>query len=130
MKQKLEQVALLEKHASTGIALQEEIRLISPDKETISSLYPYWCVIMNLIFGIVGLVILLLILPVLALLIYIDSPGPIFYTQERLGYKGRPFRMYKFRSMHAAAGRTKSIILTAQNDPRVTRVGHVLRVTH
>src|SRR5690348_9278859 len=108
MKQKLEQVALVDKPVSTGIALQEEISLISPDEMSISSLYPYWCVIMNLIFGIFGLIILLLILPILALLIYIDSPGPIFYSQERLGYKGRPFRMYKFRSMHIAAGRAKS----------------------
>jgi lipopolysaccharide/colanic/teichoic acid biosynthesis glycosyltransferase len=130
MKQKLEQAVLVNKRASASVALQEEIHLISPDKETISSLYPYWCVIMNLIFGLSGLIILLLILPVLALLIYIDSPGPIFYTQERLGYKGRPFRMYKLRSMHAAVGRTKHIILTAQHDPRVTRVGHMLRITH
>jgi lipopolysaccharide/colanic/teichoic acid biosynthesis glycosyltransferase len=100
------------------------------EKETISSYYPYWCIFVNLVFGLFGSLILLLILPVLALLIYLDSPGPIFYTQERLGYKGSTFRMYKLRSMHVDTKPTGSLVRTAEYDLRVTRIGCFLRISH
>ncbi len=75
--------------------------------------------------------------PVLALLIKLDSPGPVFFLQERVGRDGRTFRMVKFRSMHTDAERQLAA-LRAQNqgagllfkmkeDPRVTRAGRVLR---
>ncbi|HEV2654201.1 MAG TPA: sugar transferase, partial [Ktedonobacteraceae bacterium] len=95
-------------------------------KRTGSSFYPYWYGAMNLSFGLIGGALLLSLLPVLALSVYLDSPGPIFYVRERVGYKGTTFRMYKFRTMHVDAGTAWA----TRHDPRVTRIGRVLRATH
>jgi lipopolysaccharide/colanic/teichoic acid biosynthesis glycosyltransferase len=73
---------------------------------------------------------LLLLLPILGPLIYLDSPGPLFYTQERLGHLKRTFRVYKLRSMHSEAGRTGHMTWAVAHDPRVTRIGRFLRATH
>lgn len=93
----------------------------------ISLLYLCWRIMMDITFGLCGLLVLLLILPVLALLIYLDSPGPIFYSQERVGYQGRIFFMHKFRSMRTDTGH---LVWTSKGDARVTSVGRFLRATH
>lgn len=84
---------------------------------------------MDIVLASIGLVGLGLALPFIALAIVLDSPGPIFYTQERVGKHGRRFRVYKFRSMvpNAEAGKA---VWASQNDQRVTRVGRFLRRTH
>lgn len=73
------------------------------------------------------LVLLAPVLAVVALLIKWDSPGPIFYTQERVGFRGRLFTIYKFRSMRAEAEVGTGPVWAAEHDPRVTRVGRFLR---
>ncbi len=65
----------------------------------------------------------------IALLIKLDSPGPIFYVQERVGKGGKIFRMYKFRSMVVNA-ESQGPQWAQANDPRVTRIGRWLRKTH
>ncbi len=60
----------------------------------LSQFYLIWRAMMDVTFGLGGLIFICCILPFLALLIYLDSPGPIFYTQERVGYKGRKFTVY------------------------------------
>ncbi len=97
---------------------------------TISFLYLCWHTILNIAFGIGGLLVLLVLLPIIALLICLDSPGPIFYTQERLGYQGRLFSIHKFRSMHINAESTGHAIWAIENDIRVTRMGRFMRATH
>ena len=74
-----------------------------------------------------------IVLPVcllIALAIRLDSPGPVFFKQQRSGFNGRNFWVYKFRTMHAAdslpTGVTKA---TLRDDPRVTRIGRILRRT-
>jgi lipopolysaccharide/colanic/teichoic acid biosynthesis glycosyltransferase len=76
--------------------------------------------------------ILILPLVIVALLVRLDSTGPILFVQERMGYRGQPFRMFKFRTMHvrnpvadAAAAREEAITVT--DDKRVTRIGRFLR---
>jgi lipopolysaccharide/colanic/teichoic acid biosynthesis glycosyltransferase len=81
-------------------------------------------------FDLVGaLLALLLLAPVLlavALWVKLDSPGPIFFKQQRVGRFGVPFHIHKFRTMqHGAAG----LPLTAVADPRITRAGAHLRRT-
>ncbi|WP_407153961.1 sugar transferase [Bradyrhizobium sp. STM 3557] len=73
-----------------------------------------------------GLLLLLPVLAVIAIIIKLDSSGPIFFRQERVGLHGRLFRIFKFRSMVAGAARTGTA-LTVRGDPRVTRVGALLR---
>src|SRR5437588_6438592 len=107
-----------------------QLYLTLPFTSRFSLLYSCWHVAVDIVFGLLGTALLLLILPVMALLIFVDSPGPIFYSQERLGYQGRLFRIYKFRSMRTDAEREGQAIWATTGDKRVTRVGRVLRATH
>lgn len=79
----------------------------------------------DLLAAAIGLVLLALPGLVLALLIRLDSPGPVFFRQERVGRHGRTFRIHKFRTMCVGAERQGQ--LTVGDDHRVTRVGAVLR---
>jgi exopolysaccharide biosynthesis polyprenyl glycosylphosphotransferase len=103
---------------------------VMPEAIASSLLYVCWNKLLDLTFGLGGLIILALLLPFLALLIYLDSPGPIFYTQERTGYQGRTFSIYKFRSMHTEAEQAKRPAWVRKGDPRITRLGRFLRATH
>jgi exopolysaccharide biosynthesis polyprenyl glycosylphosphotransferase len=76
-----------------------------------------------------GLVVSAPLWAAIAALIKIDSPGPVFYTQARVGRGGRTFRVVKFRSMVADAENGLGPVAAAEDDPRVTRVGRVLRAT-
>ena len=64
----------------------------------------------------------------LALLIKLDSRGPVFFRQNRVGLGGMPFRIFKFRSMVVDAPKVGPFY-TSANDPRITRVGRILRKT-
>ncbi len=74
-----------------------------------------------------GLVVLAPVMLVVAVLIRLDSPGPIFYRQERVGINGRRFFMIKFRSMRADAESAERPGWTTADDPRRTRLGQLLR---
>ena len=81
-----------------------------------------WC--FDRIVALVGLILLLVPLLIIAILIKVDSKGPVFFMQTRIGKDGKPFRIFKFRTMyHEAQGHS----VTTANDPRVTRIGHWLR---
>jgi lipopolysaccharide/colanic/teichoic acid biosynthesis glycosyltransferase len=75
-----------------------------------------------------GLFLLFPLFLILAVLVKLDSPGPVFYRARRAGQFGRPFTLYKFRSMRADADQTGPAITTA-NDRRITKMGHFLRRT-
>lgn len=79
----------------------------------------------DLCFALPGLVLLAPIFLLIAVLIKLDGGGPVFYRQERVGYRGRRFRIWKFRTM--VVGAERHGVLTIGNDPRVTRVGRWLR---
>ena len=83
----------------------------------------------DIVLASLGILCLAPVFPFLVLAIYLDSPGPIFYTQERVGKVGRGFRVYKFRSMVPDAEKDKAV-WAQENDRRVTRVGRLLRRTH
>lgn len=85
--------------------------------------------------ALVGLLITALVAIPVAISILIDDPGPLFYSQVRCGYRGRPFRIWKFRSMvkdadklkHLIQNEAQGLIFKNENDPRITRVGKLLR---
>jgi lipopolysaccharide/colanic/teichoic acid biosynthesis glycosyltransferase len=87
--------------------------------------------------AIIGLTITLFLTVPIALAMQLDNPGPIFYSQIRCGLNGKPFRIWKFRSMIVNADRQKHLILNQaqghifknENDPRITNVGRFLRST-
>ena len=70
------------------------------------------------------------LLVAVAVAIRLDDGGPVFYAQRRLGRGGRPFEMFKFRTMVECAERDSGPVLSSADDPRVTRVGAVLRRLH
>ena len=79
-----------------------------------------------------SLLLLLLLSPVFliaAIAIKIDSKGPVIFKQERIGRKGKVFRIYKFRSMCVNAEHTGSGVYSEKGDARVTRVGKFLRAS-
>lgn len=77
----------------------------------------------------VGILVLWPVMLAVAVAVRLDSPGPILFRQERTGQRGRPFTLAKFRSMRADAEKLSGPVWAAEDDPRITRVGRVLRKT-
>jgi len=84
---------------------------------------------MDVVGAFAGLVALSPFMTLTALLIKLESPGPVFFCQERMGLDGHPFPMIKFRSMRADAEK-HGPGWTTENDPRVTRMGRFMRRTN
>ncbi len=82
----------------------------------------------DLFFTIPGLIVLLPLFLIIALLIKLDDGAAVFFFQERIGWRGKPFRMWKFRSMVVNAEKIGTQ-LTVGRDKRITRVGYLLRVS-
>ncbi len=92
---------------------------------------PWWKRGFDLLFGSAVLIPALPVLAVAAALVKLTSPGPAVYTQVRVGRNGRPFVMYKLRSMTHNCEATSGIIWSSgKSDTRVTWIGHILRKTH
>ena len=93
--------------------------------------------VMDVVVSLAALIALAPLLALIAIAIKLDSRGPVFFVQRRAGLYGRPFRMYKFRTMVADAedlladlvpfDKLRDPMFKLRNDPRVTRVGRVLR---
>jgi len=94
--------------------------------------------VIDLVLSLFLLLLLILIFVMTALAIWIDSPGPIFFRQTRVGRKGRNFILYKFRSMVADAESMKeemiaddssprNVTFKMKNDPRITKMGRFIR---
>lgn len=94
---------------------------------------------MDIAGGLAGLLITLVFFPFVALAIKLDSPGPIMFSQIRIGRNGRRFKIYKFRSMYVDAEERKKelekqneiqgLMFKMENDPRITKVGKFIRKT-
>lgn len=79
---------------------------------------------------IVSTIVLVVLAPVfllIAIAIKLDSPGPVFFRQERIGINGRPFVVWKFRTMLPNSARPEAGYFLAPDDPGITRTGHFLR---
>jgi lipopolysaccharide/colanic/teichoic acid biosynthesis glycosyltransferase len=86
--------------------------------------------LMDIIGGLVGVLILVIILPIVGLAVILDDGLPIFYSQIRLGRGGKPFRIIKFRTMLKNAEVGGELLLAKEDDERATRIGRILRKTH
>jgi lipopolysaccharide/colanic/teichoic acid biosynthesis glycosyltransferase len=78
----------------------------------------------------IALVALAPVLLTVAALVKLDSKGPVLFSQVRWGMNGRKIRVYKFRSMRTELGDATGVAQTVKNDPRITRIGAVLRRTN
>jgi len=76
-----------------------------------------------------GLLALAPLLIGIAIAIKLTSPGPVFFRQKRYGYHNRRFSIFKFRTMHTHLGDSSGTNQTTSNDPRVTKLGRILRKT-
>ena len=95
--------------------------------------------LIDIVGGVVGCIITAFLTPFVALAIRIDSPGPIFFAQTRIGKNGRRFKIYKFRSMYIDAEERKKeleaqnemhgLMFKMEDDPRITKVGKFIRKT-
>jgi lipopolysaccharide/colanic/teichoic acid biosynthesis glycosyltransferase len=83
----------------------------------------------DLVSAVLALPVLVPVMLIVALLIRLDSSGPIFFRQERMGYRGQPFLMFKFRTMvHGSEHADPRVAaMTKEKDDRVTRLGRILR---
>ena len=89
--------------------------------------------VIDWVLALILLIVLSPLLLVVAVLVRLDSPGPALFRQERVGYRGRPFQIYKFRTMYEKSTDLhldeKQSAMTRDEDARVTRVGGILRRT-
>jgi lipopolysaccharide/colanic/teichoic acid biosynthesis glycosyltransferase len=115
------------------------VRILSPDVFLYKKNYYIAKRIMDIALCLLMMPVLLVVFLVVSILIYMDDPGNIFFTQKRTGKGGRRFSMYKFRTMVTNAEELKEKYMYLNeltppdfkitNDPRVTRIGRFLRKT-
>ena len=100
------------------------------DELQVSAMYLLLKRLLDILGGVVGLSLVALVLPWVALAILAESGRPVFLRQSRLGQGGRPFNVIKFRTMRQDAEADGQAHWAQQGDPRTTRVGRLLRRTH
>ena len=127
-----------------GIKIEEATSWLEKmsGKIEVENLYPSWLVfgegfrrsplvrrVLSVVISLLGLILTLPLLPLIMLAIRLDSEGPVFYTQTRMGKGGRLFKVVKFRTMRHDAEAANGPQWASNDDPRVTRVGKLLRTT-
>lgn len=128
-----------------GVKIEEATTYLEKmsGKIEVENLYPSWLVFgagfrlgstlllarrtLSVIISLVGLILALPLFPLIVLAILLDSKGPVFYTQARVGKAGRVFKVVKFRTMRQDAEAANGPQWSGDNDPRITRVGRFLR---
>jgi exopolysaccharide biosynthesis polyprenyl glycosylphosphotransferase len=83
---------------------------------------------LDIVLSLIAIIILLPVYLILAILVRLSSPGPIFFTQERIGLNGKPFKIIKYRTMYMNSEKNGPQ-LSSSNDPRITPIGRFLRKT-
>lgn len=124
------------KHLQESLTGRVEVERLSENTfGTLSPLQAYMNVkqAIDWVAALAALLLLLPVFPVVAAVIRLDSPGPAIFRQMRIGYRGRPFQVYKFRTMtaatHPADEGARDAAMTRDNDRRITRVGRFLRAS-
>jgi sugar transferase (PEP-CTERM system associated) len=130
-----------------GIKIEEATSWLEKmsGKIEVENLYPSWLIfgdgfrrsaifiamrrILSTFISLIGLMLTLPLLPLIMLAVRLDSEGPVFYTQTRVGKGGKLFKVVKFRTMRQDAEAANGAQWAGDNDPRVTRVGKILRTT-
>lgn len=79
--------------------------------------------------SVIGLTVCIIPMVIIAVAVKLDSPGPVLFKQKRIGYKGKVFKIWKFRTMCVGAEQKGTGVYSEKGDPRVTRVGNILRKT-
>lgn len=85
--------------------------------------------IFDLVLCVLASPVIIIVLIIVSLAVKLDSKGPVFFIQKRLGLNGEVFGIYKFRTMITDAEKIGTGIFTTEDDPRITKFGHFLRKT-
>jgi sugar transferase (PEP-CTERM system associated) len=83
----------------------------------------------DVVWSLLSILLALPLFPLVALAVKLDSPGPVLFKQQRVGEGGRDFSIFKFRTMGQDAEKTTGAVWATENDPRITRLGGILRKT-
>ena len=127
--------------AETSVIMHDGGRSIRPLEDVLTRPIPVWKRALDVIGSVAALILLSPVFLAVAVFIKIVSPGPVFYTQTRVGYLGKTFKFWKFRTMHVnndasghqhylsslIHGDAPMIKLDADRDPRIIRCGRMLR---
>lgn len=116
----------------TGKLMVEKINpswFIFSDSSRMTASMRFYKRVFDLFFAGIGIMLSLPLFPLIALLVKIDSAGPVFFQQIRVGIGEKNFTLYKFRTMHKDAEKATGAVWATENDPRVTFVGRWLRQT-
>jgi len=100
------------------------------ERKPTSGFYRLTMRLVDLLLGLIGMAGLIVLYPIIALLIKIDSKGPVIFKQIRLGRGGKPYTIYKFRTMVLSQDMENEALVTSTNDPRITAFGRFLRKSH
>lgn len=101
--------------------------LVLVSNEVLSNWQKYIKRLMDILFSSIAIILLLPVYIITGAIVYFTSKGPIFYKQERIGFKGKPFYMHKFRSMYVNAESDGVPKLSSDNDSRITPFGRFMR---
>lgn len=113
------------------LGANEEHKEINIEKVTLRR-KPIYAIIKRLFdffMSLLGIIICLIPMIIIAIIVKASSKGPAFYKQKRLGYKGKEFTLIKFRSMRVDAEANGAQWSQGDNDPRITKIGRILRKT-
>jgi len=92
-----------------------------------TTIFNIWKRIVDITLSCIGLVLTLPFFPLISLAIKMDSPGPVFFKQVRVGNKEKQFVLYKFRTMREDAEKGTGAVWAQKEDPRITKLGNILR---
>ena len=129
-------IKVLSQQESESMSIQNEIRnthlrLLKPDfyKEKTRERHYSKKRAVDLVLGSIGFLVFMLIYPIVALIIKVSSPGPVFFKQERIGLNGEIFECYKFRTMHTVEKQEKNgqPVVTQKDDKRIFKFGNFMR---
>jgi exopolysaccharide biosynthesis polyprenyl glycosylphosphotransferase len=99
------------------------------DETRMHGLYEVGKRLLDILGALIGIMILAMVFPIIALITFLDTGFPIIYRQVRLGRGAKPYTIIKFRTMRKDAESDGKAIPASKNDPRITRVGNILRKT-
>ena len=100
------------------------------DRARSKGIYETFKRLADIIGGLIGCLVMLILLPFIAIVVLLDDGRPVFYTQSRSGRGGRPYTIWKFRTMRRDAEANGQPQWAKEGDERATRVGRILRKTH
>lgn len=126
-------MAVLEEEKKSSVANEESYVITEEDVQGMTpvdvSSSPYCTVkrILDVILSALGLLVLLVPIGIVALIVYIDDPGKVIFSQNRVGKDGKEFRLYKFRTMKLETPKYVATIDMTDPNKYITRSGHILR---